>query len=55
MLHSKLNLDESKNSIYLFVGKKLLHEGQSSMGELYMKYKDSDGFMYVSYAESNPF
>jgi hypothetical protein len=39
----------------LFIGKKLLHEGQMKMGDLYEKYKDGDGFMYINYAENNPF
>lgn len=25
------------------------------MGDLYSKYKDIDGFMYINYAENNPF
>jgi hypothetical protein len=40
MLVAKLGLDESASSIYLFTGKKLLHEGGTSMGELYDRYKD---------------
>jgi GABA(A) receptor-associated protein len=55
MLQAKLNISESKSSLYLFVGKKLLHEGNAKMGDLYEKYQDADGFMYISYAESNPF
>jgi GABA(A) receptor-associated protein len=55
MLLAKLSLDDAANSIYLFTGKKLLHEGGTSMGGLYDRYKDEDGFLYINYAENNPF
>ncbi len=55
MLNSKLSSDTNKSCIYLFVGKKMLHEGNMIMGDLYSKYKDIDGFMYINYAENNPF
>lgn len=55
MLQSKLGRDDNTSSLYLFIGKKLLHEGGITIGEFYDQYKDEDGFLYVSYAENNPF
>jgi hypothetical protein len=55
MLQVKLGLDDTTSSIYLFNGKKLLHDGGMQIGELYDRYKDEDGFLYISYAENNPF
>ena len=33
----------------------MLPDGQTTIGDLYEKYKDIDGFMYINYSEDNPF
>ena len=34
-------------TMYIYVGEKLINQ-EKSMGELYDKYKDEDGFLYFS-------
>ena len=41
--------------VFLFVGKHLLQEGPIPIGEVYDKHKAEDGFLYVHFAENNPF
>jgi hypothetical protein len=35
MMIEKLLREDSQNGVFFFVGKKLLHEGQMKIGELY--------------------
>ena len=55
MMLEKMAGEAELGGVYFFIGKKLLHEGQITVGELYEFNKDSDGFLYITYGESNPF
>jgi hypothetical protein len=55
MMLEKMIGEAGFGGIYFFVGKKLLHEGHMTVGELYEFNKENDGFLYISYGESNPF
>lgn len=46
---------ESSKSLYLMINDKVLVDNVSSMGIIYDKYKDEDGYLYISYYEENVF
>lgn len=46
---------KSKQSIYLFVGDSVVVSGSQTMGTVYEKYKDLDGFLYTCYSGENTF
>lgn len=50
-----MNGEVARGGIFIFLGKKLLHEGQMNIGKLYDLHKDADGFLYLNYSETNPF
>ena len=45
---------ESTESVYLFINDELISTGES-LSNLYVKYKDADGFLYMYYARENTF
>lgn len=55
ILLSKMSPDFAKGGLFLFLGKKLLHEGQMKIGAIHEMSKDPDGFLYLHYSETNPF
>ena len=46
---------QSEQALYLMVNDKTLINGTTTIGSLYEKYKDEDGFLYISYYEENAF
>lgn len=46
----KISRDMFRESIFFFVGKKLLHESHITIGELYDAYQEPDGFLYIAYS-----
>ena len=46
---------QSEQALYLMVNDKTLINGTITIGCLYKKYKDDDGFLYISYYEENAF
>lgn len=55
MLINKINPEYSRGGMFIFLGKKLLHEGNMKLGQLYELHHDPDGFLYLHYSETNPF
>ena len=49
IIRKKLNLDQKEALFFLVNGKTSL-TGDLTMLEIYKKYKDEDGFLYVAYA-----
>jgi len=47
--------DHSAVAIFLFVNKSVLPPSGTLMSQIYEKYKDEDGFMYVTYSGENTF
>ena len=55
ILRRRLNLS-STESIYMFCpGYNIILAGTQSIDELYNKYKDDDGFLYIEYCCENTF
>lgn len=46
---------ESTTAIFLFVNDHIIPSGNSIISELYMSYKDIDGFLYLGYRGENTF
>jgi len=44
----------SNEALFLFIGNTIPPSG-SMMSQIYAKYKDSDGFLYVTYSKENTF
>uniref|UniRef100_A0A6C0ESJ8 Autophagy-related protein n=1 Tax=viral metagenome TaxID=1070528 RepID=A0A6C0ESJ8_9ZZZZ len=44
-----------EQSIYLFVGDSVMVTGNQTLGTVYEKYKDLDGFLYTCYSGENTF
>ena len=48
-IRKKLELDDKEGLFFLVNGKSTL-SGNISMAEIYKKYKNKDGFLYIAYA-----
>lgn len=48
------NLDPTL-SLFFFVGDNILVPNSISLNELYNRYKDQDGFLYITYSSENTF
>ncbi|OBA24959.1 light chain 3, partial [Hanseniaspora valbyensis NRRL Y-1626] len=44
-----------ERAIFVFVNNGILPNTSSLMSQLYLEYKDKDGFLYISYAGENTF
>ena len=49
IIRKKLNIDE-KEALFFLVNGKVSLTGDLTMSEIYKKYKDEDGFLYIAYA-----
>ena len=49
IIRNKIKIDEKEALFFLVNGKTSL-TGNDSMREIYNKYKDEDGFLYIAYA-----
>ena len=49
IIRKKLNIDE-KEALFFLVNGKVSLTGDLTMLEIYKKYKDEDGFLYIAYA-----
>ena len=50
IIRKRIKLAE-KDSLYFFVNGKYLLKGDTLMSEVYEQRKDSDGFLYITYAD----
>ena len=48
-IKNHLKIDE-KEAIFLLINGKITLSQNETMGEIYKKYKDKDGFLYIAYA-----
>ncbi|KAI1285159.1 Gamma-aminobutyric acid receptor-associated protein-like 2 [Halotydeus destructor] len=53
ILRQRLTMSPNK-AIYLFINR-TLPQSSALLGELYARYKDEDGFLYVMYSGENTF
>ncbi|XP_029970316.1 microtubule-associated proteins 1A/1B light chain 3C [Salarias fasciatus] len=54
LLRNKIDL-ESSQALFLLVAEKSMSCMSSSMGEVYTRYSDADGFLYITYASQEMF
>lgn len=54
LLRNKIDL-ESTQALFLLVAEKSMSCMSSSMGEVYGRYSDADGFLYITYASQEMF
>ena len=54
IVRTNYKIDSSK-SLYLMINDKVLVENMLSMRVIHNKYKDEDGYLYISYYEENVF
>ncbi len=48
VIRKRIKLSE-KDCVYFFVNGKYLIKGNETISEMYEKYKDNDGFLYIQY------
>lgn len=49
-IRRRIKLNENQ-ALFLFVGQKYIPSNSDKMKSVYEKYKDKDGFLYISYSE----
>ncbi len=54
LIRNKITLETSR-SLFLLISGKFSPTGNSLISEIYDKYRDVDGFLYITYAESETF
>ncbi|XP_028315225.1 microtubule-associated proteins 1A/1B light chain 3C [Gouania willdenowi] len=54
LLRNKIDLD-STQALFLLVAERSMSCMSSSMGEVYSRYRDTDGFLYITYASQEMF
>ncbi|XP_006781386.1 microtubule-associated proteins 1A/1B light chain 3C [Neolamprologus brichardi] len=54
LLRNKIALD-STQALFLLVAEKSMSCMSSNMGEVYTRYRDADGFLYITYASQEMF
>ena len=54
IVRKKLKLS-SAEALFMFVKGKVLVPSSSLLGELYVKYKDEDSYLYINYCSENVF
>ncbi|KAM8732636.1 microtubule-associated proteins 1A/1B light chain 3C [Acanthopagrus latus] len=54
LLRNKIDLD-STQALFLLVAEKSMSCMSSSMREVYSRYRDTDGFLYITYASQEMF
>ncbi|KAM6953548.1 microtubule-associated protein 1 light chain 3 gamma [Aplochiton taeniatus] len=54
LLRSKIDLGPTQ-SLFLLVSEKSMSCMSSSMGEVYSRHRDTDGFLYITYASQEMF
>lgn len=45
----------AEDAIFLLINNKIYPSTSSSLSELYSRYKDDDGFLYITYRDENTF
>lgn len=53
-IRRKISLEPSK-ALFLFVDNSVIPPTQSTIGDMYNRYKDRDGFLYITYTSENTF
>jgi len=54
IIRKKITLD-SKQALFIFVGSGVLVPMNASIEEIYVEYKNNDGFLYIVYTAENTF
>ena len=54
IVRKQIKIDESE-SIFLLVNNQAIPSTSSTMGEIYEKYADKDGFLYITYSAQQTF
>jgi GABA(A) receptor-associated protein len=54
VIRKRISISPEK-SIYIFVGGDVMVSGSQTLGTVYEKYKDLDGFLYTCYSGENTF
>jgi len=54
VIRKRISISPEK-SIYIFVGGNIMVSGSQTLGTVYEKYKDLDGFLYTCYSGENTF
>ncbi len=54
VIRGRLKLDPT-HAFFIFFGNSISPANSTSLNEGYVKYKDDDGFLYVTYSEENMF
>ena len=54
IIRKRISISPEK-SIYIFVGGGVMVSGSQTLGTVYEKYKDLDGFLYTCYSGENTF
>ena len=54
VIRKRISISAEK-SIYIFVGGDVMVSGSQTLGTVYEKYKDLDGFLYTCYSGENTF
>ena len=54
VIRKRISISAEK-SIYIFVGGNIMVSGSQTLGTVYEKYKDLDGFLYTCYSGENTF
>lgn len=54
ILRKKIKIYQMQ-ALFLFVNNETVPSTKQTLGELYNKYKDVDGFLYITYAAENTF
>lgn len=53
-IRSRIKLDATE-AIFIFIDNRTIPAPNSTIGEVYEKYGDKDGFLYVTYSSENTF
>ncbi|MEQ2177332.1 hypothetical protein GOODEAATRI_002452 [Goodea atripinnis] len=53
-LRNKIALDQTQ-TVFLLVAERSMSCMSSSMGEIYSRFRDADGFLYITYASQEVF
>ena len=54
VIRKRIELNE-KETLFLFVNEKVLVTGTECISQVYSQYKDTDGFLYITYCNENVF
>ena len=50
IIRKKLDIIDEKNALFFLVNGKITISGSVTMADIYKRYKDKDGFLYIAYS-----